>query len=125
MLMSYHIGRLVRSSLCVGAFVAVGIWWCSFCIKLVFHSSTITDCIDISAKGAYSLRIFEHCDHGLNPVYTSFLCSLYPVEIEFCDESLLSPRSPTEYVECSRLQKLILSWNRTEGLFLKCLRRRK
>ena len=31
MLMNYHIGRLVLSSLCVGAFVAVGIWWCSFC----------------------------------------------------------------------------------------------
>ena len=29
--MSYHIGRLVLSLLCVGAFVAVGIWWCSFC----------------------------------------------------------------------------------------------
>ena len=31
MLMNYHIGRLVLSSLCVGAFVAAGIWWCSFC----------------------------------------------------------------------------------------------
>ena len=31
MLMSHHIGRLVLSSLCVGAFVAAGIWWCSFC----------------------------------------------------------------------------------------------
>ena len=43
MLMSYHIGRLVLSSLCVRAFVAVGICWCSFYgdIKLVFHSSTI------------------------------------------------------------------------------------
>ena len=30
-LMNYHIGRLVLSSLCVGAFVAAGIWWCSFC----------------------------------------------------------------------------------------------
>ena len=59
-LMNYHIGRLVLSSLCVGAFVAAGFWWCSFCrlkpatcwahnqwnkiasdIKLVFHSSTI------------------------------------------------------------------------------------
>ena len=62
--MNHHIGCLVLSSLCVGAFVAVGIWWCSFCrlkpakrtppntnhkkwnkiasdIKLVFHSSTI------------------------------------------------------------------------------------
>ena len=29
--MNYHIGRLVLSSLCVGAFVAVGNWWCSFC----------------------------------------------------------------------------------------------
>jgi hypothetical protein len=29
--MNYHIGRLVLSSLCVGAFGAVGIWWCSFC----------------------------------------------------------------------------------------------
>ena len=29
--MNYHIGRLVLSSLCVGAFVAAGIWWCSFC----------------------------------------------------------------------------------------------
>ena len=31
MLMNYHIGRLVLSSLCDGAFVAAGIWWCSFC----------------------------------------------------------------------------------------------
>ena len=31
MLMNYHIGRLVLSSLCVGAFVAAVIWWCSFC----------------------------------------------------------------------------------------------
>jgi hypothetical protein len=30
-LINYHIGRLVLSSLCVGAFVAVGIWWCLFC----------------------------------------------------------------------------------------------
>ena len=29
--MNYHIGRLVLSSLCVGAFVAAGIWWCSCC----------------------------------------------------------------------------------------------
>ena len=45
MLMNYHIGRLVLSSLCVGVFAAANIWWCSFCrlkhIKLVFHSSTI------------------------------------------------------------------------------------
>ena len=31
MLMNYHIGRLDLSSLCVGVFVAAGIWWCSFC----------------------------------------------------------------------------------------------
>ena len=31
MLMNYHIGRLVLGSLCVGAFGAAGIWWCSFC----------------------------------------------------------------------------------------------
>ena len=31
MLMNYHIGRLILSSLCVGAFLAAGIWWCSFC----------------------------------------------------------------------------------------------
>ena len=31
MLMNYHIGRLVLSSLCFGAFVAAGICWCSFC----------------------------------------------------------------------------------------------
>ena len=30
MLINYHIGRLVLSSLCVVAFVAPGIWWCSF-----------------------------------------------------------------------------------------------
>ena len=30
MLMNYHIGRLVLSSLCVGAFVAADIWWCFF-----------------------------------------------------------------------------------------------
>ena len=31
MLLNYHIGRLVLSSLCVGAFFAAGISWCSFC----------------------------------------------------------------------------------------------
>ena len=31
MLLSCHIGRLVLSSLCVAAFAAAGIWWCSFC----------------------------------------------------------------------------------------------
>ena len=30
-LMNYHIGRLVLSSLCVGAFGAGGFWWCFFC----------------------------------------------------------------------------------------------
>ena len=29
--MNYHIGSLVLSSLCVGAFGAAGSWWCSFC----------------------------------------------------------------------------------------------
>ena len=29
--MNYRIGRLVLSSLCVGAFAAADIWWCSFC----------------------------------------------------------------------------------------------
>ena len=31
MLLNYHIGRLVLSSLCVGVFAAADIWWCSFC----------------------------------------------------------------------------------------------
>ena len=31
MMMNYHIGRLVLSSLCVGAFGAAGFRWCSFC----------------------------------------------------------------------------------------------
>ena len=31
MLMNYHIGRLVLSSLCVGAFGAAGFLWRSFC----------------------------------------------------------------------------------------------
>ena len=31
MLMNYHIGRLVLSSFCVGAFGAAGFWWCLFC----------------------------------------------------------------------------------------------
>ena len=62
MLMNYHIGRLVLSSLCVGAFVAAGIWWCSCCrlkpatrnkitsdIKFVFHSS--------------DLKVITFCNH--------------------------------------------------------------
>ena len=31
MLLNYHIGRLVLSSLCVGEFGAAGVEWCSFC----------------------------------------------------------------------------------------------
>ena len=38
MLMNYHIGLLVLSSLCVGAFAAADIWWCSFC-RLKHYSS--------------------------------------------------------------------------------------
>jgi len=30
-LVNYHIGRLVLSSLCVGDFGAAGFMWCSFC----------------------------------------------------------------------------------------------
>ena len=37
MLMNYNIGRLVLSSLCGGAFVAAGIWWCSFCRLNLFY----------------------------------------------------------------------------------------
>ena len=40
MLLNYHIGRLVLSSLCVGAFVVAGIWWCSFC--RLKHNKLIT-----------------------------------------------------------------------------------
>ena len=43
MLLNYHIGHLVLSSLCVGVFVAAGIWWCSFCrlqpAKLCSHDN--------------------------------------------------------------------------------------
>ena len=38
MLMNYHIGRLVLSSLCVGVFAAADIWWCSFC-RLKYYCS--------------------------------------------------------------------------------------
>ena len=42
MLMNYHIGRLVLSSLCIGSFVAAGIWWCSFCrLKQILHRHII------------------------------------------------------------------------------------
>ena len=37
MLMNYHIGRLVLSSLCVGVLGAADIWWCSFCRLHVEH----------------------------------------------------------------------------------------
>ena len=48
MLMNYHIGRLVFSSLCVGGFVAADIWWCSF-------SSTIA-----MMHGPINIRL-KHC----------------------------------------------------------------
>jgi len=38
-LMDYHIGRLVLSSLCVGEFGAAGVEWCSFC-RLKHNSPT-------------------------------------------------------------------------------------
>ena len=34
-LMNYHIGRLVLSSLCVGAFGAAGFRWCSFVLLMM------------------------------------------------------------------------------------------
>ena len=43
MLMNYHIGRLVLSSLCVGDFAAADIWWCSFC-RLKHHCSVRVEC---------------------------------------------------------------------------------
>ena len=43
MLMNYHIGRLVLSSLCVGVFAAADIWWCSFCrLKLELQVGVFT-----------------------------------------------------------------------------------
>ena len=45
MLMNYHIGRLVLSSLCVGAFVAAGIWWCSFCRLQQRTENKMTDVV--------------------------------------------------------------------------------
>ena len=68
MLMNYHIGRLVLSSLCVGAFVAADIWWCSFCRlkhKLVFHSSTIIRvCL---------FQIRKENKTGYFPVFTTYI----------------------------------------------------
>ena len=49
MLMNYHIGRLDLSSLCVGAFVAAGVWWCSFC-RLKLLQPAILDILDIYKK---------------------------------------------------------------------------
>ena len=49
--MNYHIRRFVLSSLCVGAFVAAGIWWCSFYYvlnmfrTLIYPSSGACDCV--------------------------------------------------------------------------------
>jgi hypothetical protein len=40
MLMNYHIGRLVLSSLCVGVFFASGFRWCSFCRQKLQISNT-------------------------------------------------------------------------------------
>ena len=43
MLMNYHIGRLVLSSLRVGVFAAAGMWWCLFCrLKLVLQAAKRT-----------------------------------------------------------------------------------
>ena len=42
MLLNYHIGRVVLSSLCVGAFGAAGFRWCSFCRLHIHHQELAT-----------------------------------------------------------------------------------
>ena len=41
MLMNYHIGRLVLSSLCVGVFAAADIWWCSLLFLFVLVCNVV------------------------------------------------------------------------------------
>ena len=44
MLLNYHIGRLVLSSLCVGDLVWLGFEWCSFCrLQNEHHSNQLTN----------------------------------------------------------------------------------
>ena len=43
--MNYHIGRLVLSSLCVGAFGAGGFWWCLFCRLQPAKQNKTTDVV--------------------------------------------------------------------------------
>ena len=54
MLMNYHIGRLVLSSLCVGAFGAAGFWWCSFCRLQPFSTSLCKICGPFSSVSTSS-----------------------------------------------------------------------
>ena len=54
MLMKYHIGRLVLSSLCVGAFVAAGIWWYSFCRLMLLYFKLLPFSIRLYIPGIYN-----------------------------------------------------------------------
>ena len=60
MLMNYHIGRLVLSSLCVGAFAAADIWWCSFCRLKHFSARYGLDGSRIESRGRGGRRDFAH-----------------------------------------------------------------
>ena len=68
MLMNYHIGRLVLSSLCVGAFGAGGFWWCSFCRR----------------QPAKRLLVIAHKLHRVG----FMLCTLHKISASrfFCNE---------------------------------------
>jgi hypothetical protein len=56
--MNYHIGRLVLSSLCVGAFVVADIWWCLFC-RLQPAKQTPTKRRTKTVLGAQQLKNFS------------------------------------------------------------------
>ena len=58
-MLNYHVGRLVLSLLCVGAFVAADIWWCSFC-RLKHNCSVHVVCIDCSNVGYVETGIVKY-----------------------------------------------------------------
>ena len=73
MLMNCHFGRLVLSSLCVGAFGAAGFGWCSFCrLQPVYLTKPLFK--NINQLRLFSDIIVIYCENHTIHDHPSYLC---------------------------------------------------
>ena len=101
LLMNYHIGRLVLSSLCAGAFGVAGFWWCSFCrlkpentttdVVIHQHSRKLLKMDILMSETCWAHNKWNKTESDIKLVFHSSTIAMMhgPINIRFTRKSLL------------------------------------